>query len=213
MPFSKPVLAVAASLFLAACGGSGSGSGESSGTTTAPAKTADPKPGATPPATTPAPATTTSAAAVAATPSGGGIAGASTLAGAKAALANIQKAADQKAEFKKLKPGLDELKALFSEATVAEAVSKQIEEMMAKDGGADLPKGDADVFCATSDDIKAWTPDVEKKFPGGYKRLGSKLNSGFTMCKFKIGGVSFDSLVNIKGNWFLVAKPFRAVRE
>jgi hypothetical protein len=210
----KVLFAIGFGALLTACGSSGSDSG--SGSTAAPsgmpARTAGTTTAAAAAATTAAPPAT-SAAPAALTPGGGGYAGAATEAGAKAVVAELQKAADPKAAMAKLKPGLAELKALFSDEATANAVAAQTEEMFSKGDKVEFPKGDAAVFCASSDDVKAWKPDVEKNFPGGYKRVGAKLNGGIPMCKFKIGGIAFDALVNIKGNWFLVAKPFRAIKE
>jgi hypothetical protein len=146
------------------------------------------------------------------TTGGGGIAGPSTVDGVKTVIRLLQQP-DPSADVKKLKPGTAELKALFSDPAAANAVGKQIEKMASKPMKKGFPKGDPFVFCASSDDVKAWTKDVKKNFPGGYKRVGPKLNGGLTMCKFKIGGIAFDSLVNINGKWFMVAKPFRAIRD
>lgn len=209
MKRSWPAIALCGSLLACGSGGGSSGSSGSSGAAPATSSTA-----AAAGTTAAAPASgTAEAPSVPGTPSGGGIAGPATEDGAKAAIAQLQNAADPMVELKKLKPGLEEIKALFPDPATAEAVSQQVEKAFAKGGKDDFPKGAPLVFCAKSDDVKAWTPEVNKHFPGGYKRLKDKLNSGITMCKFKIGGVAFDSLVNIKGNWFLIAKPFRAIHE
>jgi hypothetical protein len=145
---------------------------------------------------------------------GGGVAGPATEAGAKTVIGGLQKATDQKAEFAKLEPSEAEIKELFSDDAVP-AMTKHVGEMFAKLGEDKLEfKSDApNINCASSDDVAKWTPEVEKHFPGGYKKLGSKLKGGHMMCKFKIGGVAFDSLVNIKGKWYYVGKPFRALKE
>ncbi|MEZ4301672.1 MAG: hypothetical protein R3B70_42450 [Polyangiaceae bacterium] len=205
---SRLSLAAALVFLLPACGSSGSGEGTTGGA-------------AAPPAGSSAAAATTSAAAAPAntgaaaapSPGGGGMEGAGTVDGAKAVVAALQAAADQGAEARKLQPGTEELKALFSDAAAADAVAKQTAEMLSRPSDGAFPKGDAAVFCASSDDVKAWTDDVQKNFPGGYKRLGPKLNGGLTMCKFKVGGKAYDALVHINGKWYFVPKPFRAVKE
>jgi len=139
---------------------------------------------------------------------GGGMAGPATVDGAKAVIAELQK---DKANIDKVTPSADDVKAIFSDAGDAEKVATHVQEMLSKHK-EELPKGDSEVFCASSEDVKAWKPEVEKEFPGGYKRVGPKLNGGLTLCKFKIGSVSFDALINVGGKWFFVPKAFRALR-
>lgn len=139
---------------------------------------------------------------------GGGIAGPATVAGAKAVVADLQK---DVANLDKVIPSPDELKAIFSDAAAADAVAKHVQAMMSQK--PEIAKGDPQVFCASSEDVKAWKPEVEREFPGGYKRVGPKLGPGLTVCKFKIGGTSYDALINVKGKWYFVPKSFRALKE
>ncbi len=209
MKRSWPVIALCGSLVACGSGGGSSGSSGAAPATSSTAAAAGTTAAAPASGTAEAPA----APALPGTPSGGGIAGPATEEGARAVIAQLQTAPDPIAVARKLKPGLDEIKAWISDPAAADAISQQVEKAFASSPKNEFPKGEPAVFCVKSEDMKAWTPEVSKHFPGGYKRLKDKLNSGIPMCKFKIGGVAFDSLVNIKGSWFLIAKPFRAVRE
>jgi len=215
MKRSWPAIALCGSLLACGSGGGSSGASGSPGSSAAPPATSSTAvaAGTSAPASSSGTAEAPAAPALPGTPSGGGIAGPATEEGAKAVIAQLQTAPDPLAVAKKLKPGLEEINAWISDSAAADAISKEVEKAYARAPKNEFPKGEPAVFCAKSEDVKAWTPEVRKHFPGGYKRLKDKLNSGITMCKFKIGGLAFDSLVNIKGSWYLISKPFRAVRE
>lgn len=193
----------AVSILLAACGGEGDKKKDEPKKEEAKSGKAEPsapaKQGEAGGASTGAPA---------AAPGGGGLAGPATADGAKAVVADLQK--DAKGTVAKLAPGADDMKKIFSDAAVAGDVKAHVDKLLEKAESFD--KGEPEIHCASTDDVKAWKPEVEKHFPGGYKRVGDKLAAGLTLCKFKLGSVSYDALVNAGGKWFFVPKPFRAIK-
>ena len=131
---------------------------------------------------------------------------------AKQRLAEFTKAGVDTAKLTQtLKPSASDLAAIF-DASVLPAMQEHVDKMFASMGkGLELIEA-PEVRCFSSDEIKSWTADVQRDMPGGYKRLGPKLKSGLTFCRFKAGGISYDSLVSVGGKWMFVPKPFRAVR-
>jgi hypothetical protein len=110
-----------------------------------------------------------------------------------------------------LEPTAAELALIFDQSVLA-AVGDHVEKLYRGMGDGLELKEVRDVRCFSSDDIKAWTKDVERSLPGGYRRVGPKLKPGLTLCRFK-GRLSYDSLVFVAGRWVFVPKPFRAIRD
>lgn len=185
----KRWVAVVMGSLVAACGSTGSGDGSTGA----------------PPAASGAPA--------AAAPGGRGMAGPATVEGAKAVIVALQNATDLMAEARKLTPGAAELGPLFSDAAVTAAVVKHAEGMLPRISRDAFPPGEPRIFCASTDDVKAWTDAVDNNLPADYKRIGPKLNGGHTLCRSTIGGVAFDALVNVSGKWYVVPRLSSAVKE
>ena len=195
------VLACAA---LGACGGEPANAGTGSAASH-PAPASSPKASAS--------ATGTAEPAPAAPASDSGLSGPATVEGAAAVVKELQTASDPLATMKRLMPSVADLKEIFTDADLAQLLYDDAQKNMANAKPDDkFPEGTPDVFCASSDDVTAWTAPVQDNFPGGYKRVGPKLTAGLTLCKFKVGGISMDALVNLKGKWVLVSKPFRQIK-
>ena len=137
---------------------------------------------------------------------------AGTVEDAKQRLAEFSKpGADTAKLTQALKPSADDLKAIFDQSVLA-AMREHVDKMYASMGKGVEMKDAPDVLCFSSDDIKSWTANAQRDMPGGYKRVGPKLKPGLTLCRFKAGGVSYDSLVSVGGKWVFVPKPFRAIK-
>jgi hypothetical protein len=85
-------------------------------------------------------------------------------------------------------------------------------KVAAKPGQTDLK-----VFKATTEEIRAWSPDVEANFPGGYRQIGSYLKPGLTVYRWKYTepgddlGLAFEGLVNVNGHWVWVPKVWQVL--
>lgn len=72
------------------------------------------------------------------------------------------------------------------------------------------------VTIATSDELLAGDA-VLKAFPGGYKRVTSKIKAGVPIAVFRFvepgqsAGLRFDGLVFVNNRWVLMPKPWRAL--
>ena len=68
---------------------------------------------------------------------------------------------------------------------------------------------------ATTEDFQKGTA-AAKEFPGGYAKLGDKLQPGVTLFRFKFvkpgetSGMAFDGLTFVNGHWRIFPKPWRA---
>ena len=135
-----------------------------------------------------------------------------SVADAKQRLAEFTKpGADAARLTQALMPSASDLKAIF-DASVLPAMQDHVDKMFGTMGKGLELKEAPDVRCFPSDEIKSWTGDAANDMPGGYKRLGPKLKAGLTFCRFKAGGIAYDSLVWVGGKWVFVPKPFRAVK-
>jgi hypothetical protein len=71
---------------------------------------------------------------------------------------------------------------------------------------------------ATVEELRAWTGDAARFFPGGYRDVASRFRPGSTVYAFKFvrpgetAGMSYDGLVFVNGAWRLFPKPFRIGR-
>jgi cytochrome c556 len=68
---------------------------------------------------------------------------------------------------------------------------------------------------ATTEDFQKGTA-AAKEFPGGYAKIGDKLQPGVTLFRFKFVkpgetlGMAFDGLAFVNGHWRIFPKPWRA---
>ncbi len=129
---------------------------------------------------------------------------------------------DQGALIKTLVPKPADYAAVFVGDAAAKAKA-HYEKTLAKagEGGGSLNKpGQTELllWAASSEDIKAWKGNAEKKFPGGYKRIGDKIKPGLTWIRWKFVkpgetlGMAFDGLVFVNGHWAWFPKPWKALR-
>jgi len=71
---------------------------------------------------------------------------------------------------------------------------------------------------ATVEDIKYGTGN-SSKFPGGYKMIADKIESGHIIYRFKFVkpgktiGMAFDGLVKVNGRWVIFPKPWRIFQK
>ncbi|MCB9545413.1 MAG: hypothetical protein H6706_05895 [Myxococcales bacterium] len=74
------------------------------------------------------------------------------------------------------------------------------------------------LWSATAEDLKAGTGNA-REFPGGYKQVAGRLQSGVTLYRFKFVkpdsglGMAFDGLVHVNGHWVIIPKPWRTLGE
>ena len=116
-----------------------------------------------------------------------------------------------------LKPATEDYRAFFDEATAAKAES-HYESLWSGSlppaMGTDPDQTEVRLWRATTDDIAAWTPEVEAVFPGGYEDLGPHLRPGVTVCKWDYvrpgenAGISFNGLAHVNGHWKVFFKPW-----
>ncbi|GAA2344899.1 hypothetical protein [Dactylosporangium salmoneum] len=78
---------------------------------------------------------------------------------------------------------------------------------------------DLKVFKATTEEIRAWSPDVEANFPAGYQQIGPHLKPGLTVYRWKYTepgddlGLAFEGLVNVNGHWVWIPKVWQVLDE
>ncbi len=138
--------------------------------------------------------------------------------GAEAVLAEFLKPnADHAALSKRLRPTRNDYLAVFEPefAKKAEALytpawdSGQL-VIAPKPGQTRL-----ELYSATTQDLKAWTPNAAQNFPGGYQKVASKFRDGLTIYSFeflepgKPYGMSYTGLVYVNGSWRIFPKPWR----
>ena len=138
--------------------------------------------------------------------------------GAEAVLSEFLKPnADHAALSKRLRPTRNDYLAVFEPefARKAEAVYTP-----AWDSGQLVvaPKPGqtrVELYSATTQDLKAWTPNAAQNFPGGYKKVASKFRDDLTIYSFeflepgKTDGMSYTGLVYVNGSWRIFPKPWR----
>jgi hypothetical protein len=138
--------------------------------------------------------------------------------GAEAVLSEfLQPNADHAALSKRLRPTRNDYLAVFEPefARKAEALYTP-----AWDSGQLVvaPKPGqtrVELYSATTQDLKAWTPNAAQNFPGGYRKVASKFRDGLTIYSFeflepgKTDGMSYTGLVYVNGSWRIFPKPWR----
>lgn len=139
--------------------------------------------------------------------------------GARQLITDLRTADDAAALTQALKPTSADYAALFDGDAAAKA----------EDGyaplwadaktviGADPANTEVLIMKATTDDLKAWTPQANADFPGGYERAAKTFKSGLTVYRWKYVkpgatmGMAFDGLVFVNGHWAWFPKPWRAL--
>ncbi len=129
--------------------------------------------------------------------------------------------ADHGALAKNLIPKSGDYAAVFVGDAAAKAKTAYEKQFKNVGGAGKLSKpGQTELllWAASSEDIKAWKGNAEKKFPGGYKRVGDKIKPGLTWIRWKFvkpgetSGMAFDGLVFVNGHWAWFPKPWKALR-
>ena len=124
--------------------------------------------------------------------------------------------ADRAALTKELRPTSDDYAKVFTAdfAKKLEAAQKPLWDSAPvigpKDGQTEVAVGKA-----TTEDFQKGTA-AAKEFPGGYAKIGDKLQAGVTLFRFKFVkpgetlGMAFDGLAFVNGHWRIFPKPWRA---
>ncbi len=138
--------------------------------------------------------------------------------GARQLLTDIRKdPTTAKAMTLALKPTSADYRAVYTDAFAA-TLEREQAALWSSDKaviGADPANSELELTKATSEEIKAWSPEVRAEFPGGYQRLGSLLKPGVTIYRWKYLkpgetlGMAFDGLAHVNGHWVFIPKPFR----
>lgn len=137
--------------------------------------------------------------------------------GAKQMLTDLRTSSDAAGMTKALKPTSADYKAVFTDDFAAKA-EKGYEELWNDPKsviGADPANTELKLFKATTDDIKAWTHDVEMDFPGGYQKVKDDFKPGLTVYRWKYTkpgetlGMAYDGLIYVNGHWAWFPKPWR----
>lgn len=132
----------------------------------------------------------------------------------------VQPNADHAALTKALQPTHDDYLAVF-EPDFAAVIEESHRPLWESPDMVVMPnEGQTEVllFETTTDDIRAWTPEVKDHFPGGYESIHEKFQPGLTICRFKFVkpgetiGMAFDGLIYVNGRWVLIPKPWRVQR-
>jgi len=140
--------------------------------------------------------------------------------GAKQMLTDLRTSNDAAGMTKALKPTSADYKAVFTDDFAAKA-EKGYEELWNDPKsviGADPANTELKLFKATTDDIKAWTHDVEMDFPGGYEKVKDSFKPGLTVYRWKYVkpgetlGMAYDGLIYVNNHWAWFPKPWRIAR-
>ncbi|HSN27691.1 MAG TPA: hypothetical protein VLT45_15470 [Kofleriaceae bacterium] len=137
--------------------------------------------------------------------------------GAKQMLTDLRTSSDAAGMTKALEPTSADYKAVFTDdfAAKAEKGYKELWNDPKSVIGADPANTELKLFKATTDDIKAWTHDVEMDFPGGYQKVKEDFKPGLTVYRWKYTkpgetlGMAYDGLIYVNGHWAWFPKPWR----
>lgn len=145
---------------------------------------------------------------------------ADTQAGAEALARDLRTATDP-ALIRSLEPTTADYRALFDDGFAAKAESYYKGWIWTDTLPAALDvkpdQTEVTLWRAKSDDIKAWTPEVQANFPGGYERVGPHLKPGVTICKWDYTrpgedlGKAYNGLAFVKGHWKFFPKPWQVL--
>lgn len=116
--------------------------------------------------------------------------------------------ADRAALTKELRPTSDDYAKVFTADFAKKLEAAPV--IGPKDGQTEVT-----VAKATTEDFQKGTA-AAKEFPGGYAKIGDKLQAGVTLFRFKFVkagetiGMAFDGLAFVNGHWRIFPKPWRA---
>jgi len=140
--------------------------------------------------------------------------------GAKQLVTDIRTSQDAAGMTKALQPTSADYKAVFTDDFAAKA-EKGYEQLWSDPKSvitADPANTELLISKATTDDIKAWTHDVEMDFPGGYQKVGQYLKPGLTVYRWKYVkpgetlGMAYDGLIFVNNHWAWFPKPWRIAK-
>jgi hypothetical protein len=137
--------------------------------------------------------------------------------GAKQMLTDLRTSSDAAGMTKALRPTSADYKAVFTDDFAAKAEKGYAELWNDPKSviGADPANTELKLFKATTDDIKAWTHDVEMDFPGGYKKVKDNFKPGLVVYRWKYTkpgetlGMAYDGLIYVNNHWAWFPKPWR----
>ena len=140
--------------------------------------------------------------------------------GAKQMLTDIRTSPDAAGMTKALRPTSADYKAVFTDDFAPKAEKSYAELWNDPKAviGADPANTELKLSKATTDDIKAWTHDVEMDFPGGYQRVGQYFKPGLTVYRWKYVkpgetlGMAYDGLIYVNNHWAWFPKPYRIAK-
>jgi hypothetical protein len=134
--------------------------------------------------------------------------------GAKALLEQfLEDDADRAALTKRLRPSDDDYESIFN-GDAAESAQKGYEKLWSSGEAVIAPKKGQTklkVSSATTEDLR----EGSNAFPGGYRKVASKLKKGLTFYAWKFTepgedlGMAYDGLVFVNDHWVWVPKPWR----
>jgi len=124
--------------------------------------------------------------------------------------------ADRVALTKELRPTSEDYAKVFT-ADFAKKLEAAQKPLWESSPGIGPNAGQTEVLVAkaTTEDFQKATA-AAKEFPGGYAKLGDKLQPGVTLFRFKFVkpgetiGMAFDGLAFVNGHWRIFPKPWRA---
>ncbi|MEO6740752.1 MAG: hypothetical protein ABIP20_10895 [Chthoniobacteraceae bacterium] len=124
--------------------------------------------------------------------------------------------ADRAALTRELRPTSDDYAKIFTAdfAKKLEAGQKPLWDSAPVIGPKE-GQTEVTVAKATTEDFQKGTA-AAKEFPGGYAKLGDKLQPGATLFRFKFVkpgetlGMAFDGLAFVNGHWRIFPKPWRS---
>ncbi len=140
--------------------------------------------------------------------------------GAKQLLTELRTAPDAAAKTKGLRPSEADYKAVFTDDFAGKA-EKGYDELWADPKAvitADPANTELKLSKATTDDLKAWTPDVKRDFPGGYEKVKDFYKPGLTIYRWKYTkpgedlGMAYDGLIYVNNHWAWFPKPWRIAK-
>ncbi|GGM54760.1 hypothetical protein ACFFX1_19355 [Dactylosporangium sucinum] len=141
--------------------------------------------------------------------------------GAKA-LMEALRAADGAETVKTLQPTAADYAAVFTKDLASKAESFYKTKLWNGEKvelAGSAAQTDLKIYQATTEDIRKWTPAVERDFPGGYEKLGAHLQPGLTVYRWKYtepgedSGRAYEGLVYVNDHWIWVPKAWEILEQ
>jgi hypothetical protein len=146
-----------------------------------------------------------------------------TLDGAKELLAQfLSPATDKAALTNELRPSTADFEAAFDKEFAEQAEKFYAELWNSRRNPAisgNREQTELKVWLVKGEDLRDWNGQAEAHFPGGYRRLGNRIQPGTVWVRWKFVepgeslGMAYDGLVYVNKKWVWFPKPWRMLEE